>query len=241
MTVLEAMLLFALVAIPLTIMPGLDSALVLRTAVVSGRRHAYATALGINAGTLVWGVAAAVGATAVLAASATAYRALTLAGAAYLVWLGGRMLWTSFRPGRYDALPAVALRRDPRSGAGLTDDGAGDGVGDAGTPRSAWRSFAVGATTNLLNPKVGVFYLATIPQFLPDDVPHLLMGLLLAVEHDVLGLAWLALLINAAALAKRWLSGRAIARVTDRVTGAVLLAFGGRLGWNALTGQARVI
>jgi threonine/homoserine/homoserine lactone efflux protein len=231
-TVLEAMLLFALVAIPLTIMPGLDSALVLRTAVVSGRRHAYATALGINAGTLVWGVAAAVGATAVLAASATAYRALTLAGAAYLLWLGGQMLWSSFRPGRYDALPAVALGGEARSGADTLGEGA---------PRSAWRSFAVGATTNLLNPKVGVFYLATIPQFLPDDVPHLLMGLLLAVEHDVLGFVWLALLINAAALARRWLSGRAIARVTDRVTGAVLLAFGGRLGWNALTGQARVI
>lgn len=234
MTVPEAMLLFALVAIPLTIMPGLDSALVLRTAVVSGRGHAYATALGINAGTLVWGVAAAVGATAVLAASATAYRALTLAGAAYLVWLGGRMLWTSFRPGRYDALPAVALRRDAQPGAGPAGD-------DQGATWSAWRSFAVGATTNLLNPKVGVFYLATIPQFLPDDVPHLLMGLLLAVEHDALGLLWLALLINAASLAKRWLSGRAIARVTDRVTGVVLLAFGGRLGWNALTGQARVI
>lgn len=234
MTVLEAMLLFALVAIPLTIMPGLDSALVLRTAVVSGRKQAYATALGISAGVLVWGVAAAVGATAVLAASATAYRALTLAGAAYLLWLGGQMLWSSFRPGRYDALPAVALRGEAQSGGDVPG-------GDQGAPRSAWRSFAVGATTNLLNPKVGVFYLATIPQFLPDDVPHLLMGLLLAVEHDVLGFVWLALLINGAALAKRWLSGRAIARVTDRVTGVVLLAFGGRLGWNALTGQARVI
>jgi threonine/homoserine/homoserine lactone efflux protein len=233
-TVFEAMLLFALVAIPLTIMPGLDSALVLRTAVVSGRRQAYATALGINAGVLVWGVAAAVGATAVLAASATAYRALTLAGAAYLLWLGGQMLWSSFRPGRYDTLPAVALRGEAQSGADVHG-------GDQRAPRSAWRSFAVGATTNLLNPKVGVFYLATIPQFLPDDVPHLLMGLLLAVEHDVLGFVWLALLINAAALAKRWLSGRAIARVTDRVTGVVLLAFGGRLGWNALTGQTRVI
>jgi threonine/homoserine/homoserine lactone efflux protein len=226
-TVLEAMLLFALVAIPLTIMPGLDSALVLRTAVVRGRRHAYATALGINAGVLVWGVAAAVGATAVLAASATAYRALTLAGAAYLLWLGGQMLWSSFRPGRYDALPDTVLARDASADA------------DPASRRSAWRSFALGATTNLLNPKVGVFYLATIPQFLPDDVPHLLMGLLLAVEHDVLGFAWLALLVNAAGLAQRWLSGRAIARATDRITGAVLLAFGGRIGWNALTGQAR--
>lgn len=218
------MLLFALVAIPLTIMPGLDSALVLRTAVVSGRRHAYATALGINAGVLAWGVAAAVGATAVLAASETAYRALTLAGAAYLAWLGGRMLWAGFRAGRYDALPDGALP---------------DVV--PGVERSPWRSFALGATTNLLNPKVGVFYLATIPQFLPDGVPHLLMGLLLAVEHDVLGLAWLALLINAAGLAKRWLSGRTIARVTDRVTGVVLLVLAGRIGWNALTGQARAL
>ncbi|MFI6427678.1 LysE family translocator [Promicromonospora sp. NPDC050880] len=227
MTTAEALLLFALVAIPLTLMPGLDSALVLRTAVVSGRRHAYATALGINAGCLAWGVAAAVGATAVLAASETAYRALTLGGAAYLVWLGGRMLWSSFRPGRYDALPDAAVRSPV--------------PGRAGEERSAWRSFAVGATTNLLNPKVGVFYLATIPQFLPDDVPHLLMGLLLAVEHDIIGMTWLALLIHAAGLARRWLSGRAIARATDRVTGTVLLALGGRIGWNALTGHARAL
>ncbi len=229
MTVPEAMLLFAVVAIPLTIMPGLDSALVLRTAVVSGRKHAYATVLGINTGALAWGVAAAVGATAVLAASATAYRVLTLAGAAYLAWLGGQMLWSSFRAGRYGALP---------------DGGAAGPSGEAqvtATTRSPWRSFTIGATTNLLNPKVGVFYLATIPQLLPDDVPHLLMGLLLAVEHDVLGFAWLALLISAAGLAKRWFSGRTIARVTDRVTGVVLLAFGGRIGWNALTGQARAI
>ncbi|MFI2487543.1 LysE family translocator [Promicromonospora kroppenstedtii] len=229
----EAMLLFALVAIPLTIMPGLDSALVLRTAVVSGRGHAYATALGINMGTLAWGVAAAVGATAVLAASETAYRALTLAGAAYLAWLGGRLLWTSFRPGSYDALPDGVVPGAASSGTALTD------VVRPVVTRSRWRSFAVGATTNLLNPKVGVFYLATIPQFLPDGVPHLLMGVLLATEHNVLGLAWLGLLIHAAGLAKRWLSGRAIARVTDRVTGVVLLGFGGRIGWNALTGQAR--
>ncbi|WP_245605763.1 LysE family translocator [Promicromonospora kroppenstedtii] len=229
----EAMLLFALVAIPLTIMPGLDSAIVLRTAVVSGRGHAYATALGINMGTLAWGVAAAVGATAVLAASETAYRALTLAGAAYLAWLGGRLLWTSFRPGSYDALPDGVVPGAASSGTALSH------VVRPVATRSRWRSFAVGATTNLLNPKVGVFYLATIPQFLPDGVPHLLMGVLLATEHNVLGLAWLGLLIHAAGLARRWLSGRAIARLTDRVTGVVLLGFGGRIGWNALTGQAR--
>lgn len=67
------------------------------------------------------------------------------------------------------------------------------------------------------------------------------MGVLLAVEHDLIGFAWLALLINAAGLARRWLSGRAIARVTDRMTGAVLLAFGGTIGWNALTGHARAL
>ncbi|MEU4364538.1 LysE family transporter [Promicromonospora sp. NPDC023987] len=133
MTVPEAMLLFALVAIPLTVMPGLDSALVLRTAVVHGNRHAYATALGVNAGVLAWGVAAAVGATAVLAASETAYRVLTMAGAAYLVSLGGQMLWSSFQRGRYDALPDE-VRLSPAHV----------------TARSPWRSFAIGATTNLL-------------------------------------------------------------------------------------------
>jgi len=111
-TVTQALLSFALVAGLLTIIPGLDTALVLRSAVSRNRSYAFATALGINTGALVWGLAAAAGVSALLAASAAAYQMLVYAGAAYMVWLSGSMLWRSFsrRPDHSSGLPAAALR-----------------------------------------------------------------------------------------------------------------------------------
>lgn len=215
MTVTQAVLSYAVVAGLLTIVPGLDTALVLRSAITRGRAHAFAAGAGINAGCFAWGVAAAVGASALLAASRTAYTVLTLAGAAYMVVLGGRLLWSS-------------LRRTP----GDAGDDAAAGVRVAG---SAWRAFGVGLGTNLLNPKVGVFYLATIPQFVPDGVSPLLMGVLLAAVHNVLGMAWFAAIVLATGFASRWLSGEGVARVTDRVTGLVLVGFGVRLATTART------
>ena len=207
MTVAHALLGFALVSGLLTIVPGLDTAYVLRTAISRGRGHAYAAALGINAGCLVWGVAAAVGATAVLTASETAYRALTLAGAAYMVVLGVSMVRAGSRP---------------RS----------DVVVDA--PRwSPWRTFLAGLGTNLLNPKIGVFYLATIPAFIPAGVSPLAMGVALAVVHNVIGMAWFSVIILATGYAGRWLRDARVSRITDRVTGGVLIVFGGRLALSA--------
>ncbi|PHY13543.1 lysine transporter LysE, partial [Caulobacter sp. B11] len=87
MTTLQALLAFGLAAGLLTITPGLDTALVLRTAATEGPRRALAAAVGIGLGCLVWGVAAAGGAGALLTASTTAYTALKWAGAAYLVWV----------------------------------------------------------------------------------------------------------------------------------------------------------
>ncbi|MBB2924345.1 LysE family translocator [Cellulomonas cellasea] len=215
MTVTQAVLSFALVAGLLTIVPGLDTALVLRSAISRGRAHAFAAGAGINAGCFAWGVAAAVGASALLAASRTAYTVLTLAGAAYMVLLGAQLLWSSLR-----RRPAV--------------DGEPDGTPAAPEPRgSVGRAFLMGLGTNLLNPKVGVFYLATIPQFVPDGVSPLLMGVLLAAVHNVLGMAWFAAIILATGFASRWLSGEVVARVTDRVTGIVLVAFGVRLAATA--------
>ena len=92
MTVASALASFALVAGVLTIIPGLDTAMVLRSAVSGGRRHGFATALGIGTGSLLWGVAAAVGASALLTASHLAYDALRIAGALYLLWMGLAML-----------------------------------------------------------------------------------------------------------------------------------------------------
>ncbi|NUT32267.1 MAG: LysE family translocator [Hamadaea sp.] len=208
-----AILSFAAVAGLLTIIPGVDTALVLRVAVVDGRRHAYATAFGICTGALVWGAAAAAGISVLLTASRTAYTAMKIAGAIYLVYLGVTMLRDAWRK-RGEQPPQ-------------------DGTGARG-PGSAWRCFRQGMVTNLLNPKVGVFYVAMLPQFLPADVPALPMGVLLALVHDVEAMVWFALIIGGVGMARRWLAGGAasalrIRRVTDAVAGTVLVALGIRL------------
>ena len=204
MTLQAAILSFAAVAALITIIPGLDSAIVLRSALSDGRGHAYATALGVGSGALVWGVAAAVGASAVLAASEMAYTVLKVAGAAYMVWLGISMLWQS------------------RKGRGLV-------VGESPRRISRWRSWRRGFATNLLNPKVGVFYLAMIPQFMADGVSPLVMGLILAAVHDLLGMLWFSCIIVVAGRARVLFSGPGFTRVVDRVTGTVLVGLGARL------------
>lgn len=208
MTILDAVLAFAVVAGLLTLVPGLDTALVLRSSLTRTRPYAWATALGVATGAMAWGIAAAVGISALLTASELAYRLLSTAGAAYMLWLGAAMIWKSFRP--------------------KTDHGA------AGTPAPAvstswWQGWMVGAGTNLLNPKVGVFYIATIPQFLPDGTSPLLMGAVLAGVHCVLTLSWFAALIFGGSYARRWLGNPKALAMVDRLTGLVLVAFGGKL------------
>lgn len=205
MTVTQALLGFAAVAAVLTLVPGLDTTLVLRSALVSGRRVAVSTALGVAAGLLAWGAAAAVGAAALLAASRTAYLVVTLAGAAYMAYLGVMLIVRSFR-------------------------GAGHGAETpAAQPVSARRAFATGAWTNVLNPKIGVFYIATIPQFIPPGAPALGMGVLLAVVHVLLTLVWFALIILGAAAARRWLANARALRIVDRVAGTIMIGFGAKL------------
>lgn len=205
MTILEAAAGFAVLAALLTIIPGLDTALVLRSSLTRSRGYAYATAGGIQVGVMVWGVAAATGASLLLAASEVAYEVLSIVGAGYLVFMGVRMLVTSFRAEAVDesGLPAIT-------------------GGNA-------RGFATGAVTNLLNPKVGVFYLATIPQFVPAGVSPLLMGALLALVHVVLAMIWYVGVIQGSrAIGARLRSPRFV-RGVDRVTGGVLVVFGVKL------------
>jgi threonine/homoserine/homoserine lactone efflux protein len=200
-----AVLSFAVVAAALTVTPGLDTALVLRAALAQGRREAAATAAGIVAGLFVWGAAAAVGVSALLTASEVAFDVLRYSGAAYLVWFGARLLWRATRPhpdaGPPETVPAV----------------------------SAWRAARLGLLTNLLNPKVGVFYVALLPQFLPADSDPLAVGLLLAGVHGAISLVWFALLIALAGALGRWLRRPRTTRAIDGVTGATLIGFGVRL------------
>jgi len=214
-TVLSALASFALIAGLLTIVPGLDTALVLRAALGRSRRHAYATAVGIGTGALIWGVAAAAGVTALLTASRWGLTGLRLAGAGYLLWLGGSMLLRSLAGRRHPAAePGSQPAPEPALDPGPADDG------------SVPAAFGRGLLTNLLNPKVGVFYLAMIPQFLPAGTSHLLMGLLLAGVHDVEGMLWFTLVITLAGAARRALAGGRLRRAIDRVTGVVLIGFG---------------
>jgi threonine/homoserine/homoserine lactone efflux protein len=86
-----------------------------------------------------------------------------------------------------------------------------------------------GTATNLLNPKIGVFYLAMLPQFILARSPHLLMGLVLAGVHDMEGMAWFTVLISAAHRARRYPDRDRVHKVVDLVTGTVLLGFGLKL------------
>jgi threonine/homoserine/homoserine lactone efflux protein len=182
----------------LTIAPGLDTALVLRTAAHGGPRPAALTSLGIAVGCFSWATLVAVGLGALLAASQVAYTTLRWIGAAYLVYIGYQML----RNPRRSFLPE----------ARHTDGGQ--------------RAFSTGLLTNLLNPKVGVFYVSFLPQFVPQEVPVAPYILLLGAIHALLGLIWFACLIAATQPITRFLKRPPVVRTCDRLTGGMFIAFG---------------
>jgi len=182
----------------LTITPGLDTALVLRTAVTRGARAAALTGTGVAAGCFGWAVLVAFGLGAVLAASAIAYDALRWIGAAYLLWLGYKML-------RFP-------RRTFVTGAAVSP--------------GRHKAFPTGLLTNLLNPKVGVFYVSFLPQFVPAGVRVAPYMLLLGAIHALLGLIWFACLIAATRPIARFLARPSVVQVCDRLTGGMFVAFG---------------
>ncbi|MFJ6215479.1 LysE family translocator [Streptomyces sp. NPDC092296] len=211
MAISHAVLSFALVVGLLTLTPGLDTALILRTAATSGRRRAWGVVLGIQSGTLLWGTFTSLGVTALLTASRLGYEMLRWAGACYLVWMGGRMLLGS-------------LRRSPAE-----PDPEPDGDGPAHPAEGFAGGLRRGLLTNLLNPKVGVFYVAVLPQFIPASAPQLPMGVLLSCVHVAEGLLWSAVLVGFARTMRGWLRRPAARRLLDRVTGLVVVGFGVRL------------
>jgi threonine/homoserine/homoserine lactone efflux protein len=207
----HAVLSFAVLGALLTITPGLDTALVLRAAVSMGRGPAFATALGVGAGALTWGAAAAVGVSALLTASEVAYTILRAAGAAYRIYLGVKMVAGALRRGRGAVGPA----------------------GDVPVTPTFWNTFGRGLLTNLLNPKVGAFYVAVLPQFIPAGASPLLVGVLLALVHDLEGILWFSAIILGAGALRGYLARRSVRRAVDGGTGAVLLGFGVKLGLSA--------
>ena len=223
------LLAFVGLAAALTLLPGSDMALVLRSVVANGRRAGLVTALGVCSGLTVHASAAALGISTLLAASATAFTTLKLLGGAYLVFLGARMIVTTWRRGRGDPGDSAAAVGREEHPLASTRVGAVRHPGSTGGGDAA--AFATGFVTNVLNPKVAVFYLTILPQFVSPGDPVLRTCLLLGGIHIAMGLVWLSAYV--------WLLGRIagvltrprVRRAVERVTGGLLVGLGLRLAW----------
>lgn len=199
----QHLLAFIGIATVVVVVPGPDMALVARNVIRHGRAAGYATSVGICVGTLGWALAAGLGVATLLAASAEAFTALKLAGAAYLIYLG----ITSFRG--HDAFAA-------------------DGVADR-PGLSHRRAFLQGLLSALLNPKLGVFFLTLLPQFIAPGDPVALRALQLALIFDSIGIAWLTIYTTMLGAIGVALGRPGPRRAMRYLTGTVLVGLGARV------------
>ena len=190
---------FTLAAVLVVLLPGPDTLVVVRSILRGGRRQGVLTALGNLCGLTVWVVAAALGLAAMLKASEIGYDVLRVVGACYLVWLGVQA-WRS--RGQVEELPHRSVL----------------GTG-----------FRAGILTNLLNPKVGVFFVAFLPGFIPRGEPVAPVSLLLGTIFVLLTAAYWVALLGLAGGVVRWMSTPAVRRRIDAATALVFVGFGIRL------------
>ena len=198
-----ATLAFAAAAAVLTLTPGADTMLVLRTAIVGGRRPGVLAGLGVCTGLFFWGAAAGFGLTALVLASRVAYDALRVVGAAYLLFL---------------AISALRSRDDLGGRDELTRPAPGRG-----------HPYVRGLLTNALNPKVGAFYITFLPQFIPRHSSVLVCSLLFAAVHALEGVGWLSTVSLLCDRLAHVLRRRRVRRWLDRVTAAIFVALAARL------------
>lgn len=198
---MSSLLAFSALSVVLVLIPGPAVLLILKSAIARGRRPALLTALGVLTADLVWAGASVAGLTALLVSSQLAFDVVRYLGAAYLVYLGIKLLTTR-----------------GSAGSGVATLGAGQ-------PRSRWRAFREGLLSDLSNPKTAIVFTSVIPQFLHDGArpaDTLLLGSAFAVI-GFLSLTGYALVFSTAAKVLR--NARAT-RAILRVGGAILTAFG---------------
>ncbi len=196
---------FLVFATVLVLVPGPDFAVVLKNTLAGGRRRGWWCAAGVASSNAVQGAAAATGLGALITASQPLFEAIKWAGIAYLALLAVQALRSAIR-GHYAAL----------------DEHQSSGRGPA---LAGWRQ---GFLSNITNPKVLVFYLAVLPQFLgPEAGPPVLLAY--ALSHAALSLVYLTVLVLGLARARRVLNRRRVRRALDALTGVALLSFGTRL------------
>lgn len=200
---------FSAAAALIVMLPGPDTLVVLRSIIRGGRSRGAATAVGILCGLAVWVAGAALGLSALLRASRVGYDVLRFAGAAYLIWLG---------------VQSLLLRRDAARKAG---------AGPAAVPPARGgllgNGFVAGLLTDLLNPKVGVFFISFLPGFVPHGSPVGLTTTLLGAIFVLETAIYFAVLLALSARVTSWMSSPRIRRRLDALTGMVLVGFGVRL------------
>jgi len=197
---------FLVLSLFLALIPGPDTTIVTRNALVGGRAAGLATIVGVAAGLTVWTLAAGVGVAAVIKASAPAFDALKIAGALYLAVLGLQALWGALRRAGPRALP-------PAGGAGMSS-------------RVALRQ---GLLTNLGNPKIAIFFTSFLPQFTTGSHPSFGVLVSLGLLFCAVGLTILTTYGLLAARISGFLRRPRPRRVLEGVTGVVFLGFGIRL------------
>jgi threonine/homoserine/homoserine lactone efflux protein len=202
----QQLIAWALVAVIGAATPGVDLMIVLRSTLFHGRRSGFAAVVGVEVGHAVWAVASLVGLTALLAASTIAYDVVRIAGACYLVWLGCMAIWKSL----------------PRNRSTDTETA-------APAPQSPIDAARSGLISNMLNPKVGVFYISILPQFLPTEATAGGWGLLLVSIALAVGIIWHSAIVLAATRARSVLTRERVRIWLDRTSAAVMIALGVRL------------
>ena len=201
--------LFAATVFVLNATPGVDMMLVLASTLKRGVRAGLMTSLGVATGCSVHTLLAAFGLAALLGASAAAFTALKWAGAAYLVWL------------------AIGMFRQAIQG-----DVSVTSTLDGTAPDTGWAAFRRGVLTNALNPKVALFFLALLPQFIAVDAPHKTLAFLfLGAWVIVQGLLFLVAFVLLLAPLRRWSPGRRVRSGLNAVGGSLFVLLAARLAW----------
>ena len=202
------LLIFILAGWLLSVTPGPDTALIVARSTQLGLRGGVAAVAGVGCGIMVHVTAAALGISALIAASATAFDVVKFCGAAYLVYIGARMMLTRRAKGNLEAAAA--------------------GIAPAMSFATVLRQ---GFVTNALNPKVALFFLAFLPQFVDQTAPSKALALfVLGVIFNVNGTLWNLVVAVVTARATRMVRGaRSYQRFIDGTIGAIFIAFGIKL------------
>jgi len=198
---------FIAVTVPLVLIPGASTAVVLRNSIAGGTRAGLAKAVGVNAGSVCYGLLTAFGLSVALRRWPSAWSVVRAAGIVYLAWLGIQSLRHAWHPGASSLAAAAA------------------------EPRPWRRTVLEGFLTNLLNPAIATFYVVVVPQFVPERLPIARSVLTLTLVHVALAATWHVVWAAAGGTLSRVLSSGAPRRLLEAAAGAALLAYAAKLAW----------